>query len=366
MRFRVIFKTILFLLVYAIISVTSATSQVIFQDNFNSSSDWQSQQTIHKSAGGTDISFSHTFRDRCTKFCPPDGWTSYRAPSSQWTDNRGQDTFLLDATGARGGKGKGITYNVESTDDYGLWAGGSLDIWLGETGYRELFVRMWLKFSNEWLYSTPERNEHGLQKLVRISVFNENIATTSYNPQAYGSVSVNWPVWYPDWYYNAAYGYGCFSSSVRKAPDYDASGDDTTHTDVRFSSASQNAAQGDNQWHCYEFRVKMNSAPGVADGEWELFLDGVSRKSRNTILWKKSGSNDRGWNWLMVLDNVSASPYSKAEHREMALYMDDLVVSTTYVGQDYIIPEATTEPPMNKTPSPPSGLQIQPYPVSKN
>lgn len=332
-QFRTATLMVLLISIIALTGISAARAEILFQDNFDNSPDWQSNQTVNKSAGGKDISWPTTNYKRCSPgYCPPPGWTSYRCASSTWTDDRGRDTYVISTAGARGGSGKGLTYNVESTGSYGAWAGGSLDLWLGTQGYQELYIRMYLKYSSEWAWS--DTTQHGQEKLIRISTFNADIFNTNYNPQTFGSSSVNWPVWYPDWYYNAAYKYAYFMSSVRKSPDYDSTGDDNTYTDSRFHSDSLNLAIGDNQWHCYEFHVKMNSSPGIPDGVWEFFLDGNLKKSRNNIVWKKAGSNSIGWNWLMFLDNVTVAPYPSSSHKEMSIYMDDVVVSTTYVGPD--------------------------------
>jgi hypothetical protein len=351
-----IMKNNILLVLKALISIvflfslfTTAYCGVIFEDNFDDQPDWQSQQTVHKSVGGSDIAFAATYFETCSTYCPPGGWTSYRAPSSQWTDDRRRDTFIIDSTAARGGSGKGVTYNIESTNDYGEWSGGSLDLWLGADGYDELYIGMWIKFTDEWLYSTTERGEHGLEKLMRISTFNDDIATTTENPQAFGGSYINYPVWYPDWYYNVSYDKAYFTSATRSAPNYGNA--DQAYSSVLFPSNSSNAAQGDDQWHHYEFRVKMNSANGVADGEYQFWLDGVSQLSESDIMWKESGSNTTGWNWLMFMDNVSVSPYAEDEYKEMSIYMDDVVVSTDYIGTAYVISESDSavsiQPPPN-------------------
>ena len=296
-----------------------ATAKIIFQDNFDNSPDWQSQQTISKSQpGGRDINWGMTRSDKCTTHCPPKGWTSYRAASSIWTDDRRKDTYILSAEGARGGSGKGITYNVEVAQN---WAGGALDLWLGEAGYEELYVRFYLKHDTNWKWTDPENTRNCFQKLIRISTFNDNIWTTSYSPQRYYG-GINFPVFIPDWYHGGT-GSTYFTASVRKAPDYNAYMDNYAHThppDV-------------GEWHCYEFHVKMNSANGVADGVYQFFLDGELKVESTTVEWKQVGSDTtHNWNWLMFIDNVLNSSAAPEDHVEMSLYMDDVVVSTEYIG----------------------------------
>ena len=149
----------------------TACAGVIFSDNFDLSPDWQSQQTVSKAAGGEDRGWPATFIKTCSKSCPPKGWTAYRASASHFSDTPGADTYLLSSQGARGGRGKGITLNVESTTGYGDWSGGSLDLYLGGGEHRELYVRFWLKYDREWLWTDAKRSQHGQPKLIRISRF---------------------------------------------------------------------------------------------------------------------------------------------------------------------------------------------------
>ena len=320
-------KSTAFIAILGVFVVTgNVKAEIIFEDNFDNSPDWQSQQTVNKSQpGGYDISWGMTRADICTTHCPPQGWTSYRTASSLWTDNRGKDTFILSSEGARGASGKGITYNVEVSGDYGTWTGGSLDIWLGETGYKELYIRFYLKYGQNWKWTNEQNSEHCQQKLIRISTFNDNVWISSSSPQQYQSVGLNRPVFYPDWYYNKSFPPDAILTVLSmSAPDYSEESKDE-YPDVTWPT--------DGEWHCYEFHVKMNSVAGVADGIWEVYIDGILKKRRTNVMWKKVGSNtDHDWNWLMFLDNITNGSAPKDSHTEMQIYMDDVVVSTEYIG----------------------------------
>ena len=324
---KTLFYSLLFTAV-AVINFSPAFAKILFQDNFDNSPDWQSHQTVNKSVypDGYDISWGQSRADKCTTLCPPQGWTSYRAASSHWTDDRRKDTYILSTEGARGGSGKGITYNVEVSGYFGTWSGGSLDIWLGEAGYKELYVRYYIKFGSSWKWTNSTQTSHLMQKLIRISTFNDNIWETDVNPQQYGSQGLNWPVWLAEVYYNKSYPPAQLSSQVRQAPDYNIL--DTVND-------SNALIPTDGQWHSYEFHVKMNSAPDVADGIWGFYIDGVLKSEKNDIVWKKTGSDlTHDWNWLMLLDNVTTALAPLEDHVEMPLYMDDVVVSTSYIGPD--------------------------------
>lgn len=320
-----------------------ASAAILFEDNFDNSPDWQSQQTIAKSVGGTDRAWPATFTGVCTTTCPPQNWTAYRASASYFTDTPGNDTYVLNFTGARGGSGKGITLNVESSGSYGNWAGGSLDLFLGTLGYQELYVKYWLKYDANWLWTNPTNTEHGQQKLIRISRFSGNLNDyNNHNPQMFFTPTENGPSWMPDWYYNKSYPpTSFFSSEFFNTQANRSIGYGPTQT---FASLIWPSDSG---WHSYEFRVKMNSAPGVADGEWEIWIDGQNTPDKHqvktTVSWVDStGTVDQGWNYLMFLDNITVAPALLSEKKEMQIYMDDVIVSTTRVSNDIIAPAAPT------------------------
>ena len=308
---------------------SETSGAILFQDNFDESPDWQSQQTVAKSVGGQDRAWPATYRGNCTTTCPPQGWTAYRTSASHFTDTPGLDTYVLSSAGARGGSGKGVTLNVESTTGYGDWAGESLDLRLGATGYQELFVRFWLKYDPIWLWTDPGNTQHAQQKLIRISRFNADPTDyMNHNPQMFFTPTENGPSWMPDWYYNKSYSLtSFFSSEFFNTQPNGSIGYGPTQTFSSFVWPS------DGQWHLYEFRVKMNQAPADGKGEWEFWIDGSTASNKHAVKtnvnWvDSSGAVATGWNYLMFLDNITVAPAPVADKKEMPIFMDDAVVYT--------------------------------------
>ncbi|OFZ19583.1 MAG: hypothetical protein A2X94_14140 [Bdellovibrionales bacterium GWB1_55_8] len=317
-------------------------SAIIFSDNFESSPDWHSQQTVHKSVGGVDRAWPATYSRACTTTCPPEGWTAYRAAASYFTDTPGLETFTLGAQGHRssgpgstGATGKGITRNVESSGAYGSWEGGSLDVWLGPEGQEELLVRYWLKYAPDWTWTDAGNTQHAQQKLIRISRFAGDVTdTVNFNPQMFFNPTQNGPSWMPDWYYNHSYSSTSFFSSEFFNPQPSGSigyGPTQTFASLLWPS--------DGGWHLYEFRVKMNSAPGVSDGHWELWIDGLTTPEKHAaktdVLWVDStGSVSPGWNYLMFLDNITVAPAEVSAKKEMQIFLDDVVVYSPMSAAD--------------------------------
>lgn len=89
---------------------------------------------------------------------------------------------------------------------------------------------------------------------------------------------------------------------------------------------------GDGEWHCWEFRLKMNTADGVADGEQTVWMDGVKIRETTTIDWVTGEDPaDRGWNYVWLGGNVH-NDFSGDRADEQWYAIDDVVVSTEYIG----------------------------------
>ncbi|MFH0925314.1 MAG: Ig-like domain-containing protein [bacterium] len=374
-----------------------AFGEIIFQDNFDNSPDWQSQQTISKSeTGGYDINLNRTYEKVCsdTGLCPPQGWTAYRAASSHYSDDRGHDTFILDENGARGPGGKGISYWIEGAGGDGGWSGGSLNKFVGKEGegYKELYIRYYLKYPEEWQWKQPGISKPGLQKLMRIASVHH--VDPDKICQSFSSNTI-FPVFYPCLLYRPEpVDWTELYTAVLVGPTYDTDDEDK----IKFSPVYLPV---DHKWHCYEFYVKMNSTPGTADGMYAFYLDGISQVEMPEILWRRgwianhdynlcsvsrtngrtyptsfgqgyyyeviedngisgeaepawpdtpiigetvvedgnlkwrcAGQSAKGWNWLYFIDNLNLGSFRRDDRVEMPIYMDDVVVSNEYIGLD--------------------------------
>jgi len=252
--------------------------------------------------------------------------------------------------------GRGLLYNVEVSGIYDTagWTGGTpLGVWLGTAGQPDLYVRFYLRYAPGWKWNdtsvTP--NTGAIQKLARISVFNgipgNGKMGGPYAAPAYGGEI--FPVWIPTWfqYISVTPSYNIFNSQERYAPNYTSpSSTDFYTTSPQYyplappilASPAAHQARGvlwptDGGWHCYELHAKMNSAPGVADGVSEFWLDGVNVFSKTNIPWVKTGgSMARSWNVVEVLDNADLTSYKLADQVSLPLYLDDVVMSTSYSG----------------------------------
>jgi len=94
--------------------------------------------------------------------------------------------------------------------------------------------------------------------------------------------------------------------------------------------------QRDGQWHCYEYRLKLNSNTGVRDGIVQSWLDGVATGYTRTDLdynassstYFVGGENNR----MDVGFGNCAATLTTWQTGWRALEIDDYVVSTDYIG----------------------------------
>ena len=81
---------------------------------------------------------------------------------------------------------------------------------------------------------------------------------------------------------------------------------------------------GDGNWHKVAFRAKFNSAPGIADGEVDMWLDNILVHSLRDVPFIGTGSNAQGWNMFMVGGNMHNYPEDESQRFEQWWAIDDV------------------------------------------
>lgn len=304
----------------------------------------------------------------------------------------------------RGGAGKAfIMYNEANVGSSGDgWGADGILLKLLPIDQAELYVSFWLKTS-----ALQFQNDRSNLKLFRTSHFDKTNTTIfqafSGGPRApiyvydlqtsttYGVEQMHSYRCDPQ-----ASDYYCPNSPAKAA-------DSGTHFIIgdvlkRMPETPSDAgAWGDTNWHRHDFRIKMNTYAGSgtwnADGILEFWFDGVLQKSTKNIKWINSGTDTSiGWNtiefggnaynnfsdnWVtnknyVVGDKINYSGYMweciqnvtytnstrpsfstpiywkklgivSGQKIEQWYAIDDVVVSTTPIPQDYVI--GGTKPP---------------------
>lgn len=352
-----------------LLKVDVSKAEVIFQTDFEDAADWSA---VRPSPSGINFPNSWTLKSGGPSYLPPkknDG--SWLHPNS-WC--RVAPSILtanitpMATIGAGQGKdnSRGMIYNIEVSGVSGTWSGGSpLTMYLGESGYQELFVSMWVKYDSEftWLPASPASGSQ--QKLVYISRLNEALtSTTAADNHSNGPLH---PSWLPHWYnYISAQPFYTYymnrsQQSNGSLVSYDQTVDMWSNSPAYYpgggpfkwpeSSPHASGVQSDGAWHHYEYRVVMNSAPGVADGIQEVWLDGVKKFSKpNMAFVLNSGSTATGWNYVELFDNANILSHPASENVTYPINIDNVVISTSYMGMQQA---DTTDP------AAPNGLSVE-------
>jgi len=157
--------------------------------------------------------------------------------------------------------------------------------------------------------------------------------------------SASYPLWQVDRdYYKSNYycddGMGYITSSRFVT----SSGDEST---------SVTETLGDGNWHTFDFHLKMNSANGVADGVYQFLADGVLKVDKHDRVFLGDGATPGiGWNTISLGGNANnnykhiTSSYlaNYVADAEQSYSIDDVVVSTGPIPQEYVVGTSPADP----------------------
>ncbi len=327
---------------------------ILFEDNFDNHDDWG---PVQPSSG--------QMSEECGIGCTtaPDGYAGWRMQASAYNNSK-NSTMEIDSTNYRGASGKALTYWSELCDNCGWASDGLLNIELDSVGFPELYVRLFIKFQPGWQWAT---STSPIQKFLHISHFNGGNPFTFFQDGSHG------PLFIPDLakWGSGTYPIAYFSSyrfentyyPASATPSHSSSDNtyfkDTEGTSMDFWDAGM---IGDGQWHCLEFYLKLNTVVGVADGEHKFWFDGKLIANITGLAWGDEGaqvSPRKQWNYVQIGGNNN-NPYAlQSGEPEQWYAIDDIVISTTYIGPDYVIGGTDTVIETDKTaPAPPTGLTI--------
>ncbi|NLD38187.1 MAG: hypothetical protein GX654_15095 [Desulfatiglans sp.] len=378
-----------FLCAMIMLALSSAVQAgVLFSDNFDDHSDWSPQQPAY---GGAISSRDGNAIRACTG-CP-DGtakYAAYRVARTGFSDGRvGRNTLNITGENARGGSGKAFNFYVEPLDASLAedWTNDGLLVVALNGNYETIYMRYYIKFSDNWVW-----NDNGTST-IKMGHMQHTRPGGSY--WSYFKDGDNWPAVVPgfakeyasgtNFYWN---GQAVFRMHIRKqscyypSDGYNNMPDDVANDFFRYglSDSVTNCTLGSNcltwedilmdgEWHSIEYKLKGNSAKGVSDGEFLMYIDGHLAISKTNIPWADMGadasgtracsdcggrvvnppSDFLGWNTVIIGGNANIQRFSNTSNTnvEQRYTIDDLVIATSYIGPDYVI---------GAPPAPPKGV----------
>jgi hypothetical protein len=350
-------------------------AELIFEENFDNQPDFTS--TMYSTKAGQEVWYGYTL---------PDNWDvlfqgTARSPELGFPDNHASFEILatnMDKT--RSGTGKSMV-NWREAHAAGQWSSDSQLMTIFDQEHNEIYAEFWVRFSDNW-YS---RNNIGtiMSKMFRVGYY---IGPPG-NPVNGGAGSLG-PIYFWD-YRHSNFGLGN-QHTFRGGPageNYFGIGiaanglDDQTNfsndligkavgggnpqlfdlvnggllADVdRYDFLSHDRVFGPTgTWTKMAWYVKMNSAPGVADGALKMFINDERVTNFETIPWIMANTENKmvGWNYISIGGNDNFAVVPDGPFFEDWYAIDDLTVLTS-IPINLLVEKLSA-------PNPPVGIGIQ-------
>lgn len=330
-----------YLIIWLIAFPVLAHSEIIFEDNFNSQTDW----TVTQPSGSTEACYNFYGTD-CGLY--PSGWSGFYNGAclcgSEIADEPGNNLYYINASPgyptvttntSRGGSGKSMTFWQESCTSIYDNSDGQIGILFDEQP--ETYLRMFFRAQPGYEYITTTNMS---QKLGHMQHYVDGSPTQYFNVNP-----GNQPVSTFQLLISNEQQLVKIGAEARCRDSY------YCHSQILWpvssiTTAYQPGGLLDGDWHCIEWRFKINSAVGVADGIMECWLDGTKLayspdQRGDNIEWNDLDDGDlRGFRYATIGGNSNNqwdTSCSDMADCEQWYAIDDVVISTEYIGPDYVI-----------------------------
>tara|TARA_R110002096_G_scaffold299040_2_gene493498 strand:- start:17304 stop:18422 length:1119 start_codon:yes stop_codon:yes gene_type:complete len=354
----------------ASVSSSHALGSVVFEENFDDQPDWTSTMfstvNMQKKSGGDVL---------------PDGWdliyqgTTWSPETGDKENHASLELLDQNVDKARGQSGKSAVMWRESySRGWQNWASDS-QLWksLG-AGYEELYVEFYIRFSPNWWQRTAANKASWTSKILRIGSWDGvgdevngsagalgPIVFWDYKQDPYGMRNVlafRGGPWGENYRFSGQYTAGVSLNYTTDTAGQGKDGLNPTHTNILTGSP---LVSGPTAWHedvfgptdnwtKMAFYVKLNSAPGAADGIFRQWINGERIVNRENIPWVMANSENKmvKWNYFAIGGNDYFQAYPNEQQFEDWYAIDDLVVRSS-------IPDEQKVP----APNPPTDIGVQ-------
>lgn len=350
-------------------------SGVLWETNFDDLPNWSSAETA-------SITIASLSPESAAIYGITGGlFDGYRSARGQ-LDVNGRQTYQITSDHAYGGTGKALDCWYEAAQ---LQVGGGLGIHLGADGYDEVYLRWRMRFDDDYRHATVGGLGGTIDKLFRIM---SNVDSNQWAVKTDPMDMQRTPSTRPDWLDNCdpfnSYGecgkqgyvilrweqiggqmaadkiaynpegragslndiYYDFDNSIQiNFNDYHASYSNTNPLTTSSHYPDYDYV-GNGNWVTYEVHARHNTV-GQSDGLFELWLNGTKVAQVSGMLTR--ASENTKFNYIILPDNHANKIYGLAyypelvvealstPHAEQLFTIDEIVVSTTYVPDDYVI-----------------------------
>lgn len=332
-----------------------SSSEIIFQDNFDSQEDWSIAQGTAINNGvcpSGNLPSDKSCSESNSKY-----YAYFDTPT--YLANNQYDSLSISSFNARGGLGKAlINWNEVPVTSSGFEASdGSIYISLTDSpsdyGHSEIWVSFYRKFDPNFWDGEYQHKYFHVSHFKGGNIFNWH-GSDSHGPFAVGGMA--------NWGESDSYGYKrkIHYSLIIVEPESERASYRWEESDMDcgvfnhsqsnhniFSKAIMSNGSvdggwknpgnfGDGSYYLHEYQFKMNSLPGAEDGVIALYINGQCQYKFSNIPWVKAGGTMVGWNLVVLGGNNNYR--NPAGEFETFYATDDLTISTSRLDQGPPLP----------------------------
>ncbi len=345
-RISIIVAVFVVVMGWGVLQISNANAEIIFEDNLDGQDDW----TVSQPISGAIICDEYPCSEE-----PLNKWTGYLSGMSYCLGGPGYNSIYLNSApgfpkNTVNGVGKSLTFWDESCVNF--FEDSDAQLSKSFTDQEGVYLKFKIKFSPDYAWELTDINAH---KLLHIRYWDKiessfaNFGIPGNVPIAIPGIKVDHDLGYPRlWYYVA---FRCEESYYcQGTPKY--TFDVGTDQDA-VVIGNWNTTLGDGNWHTIEFYFKTNTNNGEifnADGEHRFWLDGNLIYETVNIPFSDNGSEvspRREWNWFSLGGNNNNRWITDCIGSECEQWyaIDDVIVSTTDIPDDYVIGGPDLTPP---------------------
>jgi len=339
-----------------------ATDAFIEATVFDPLGDTSTSDIIFETDFSADTGYRVTHAQGYGLRTPPTGWDSVIASTDSVVS-------VVSGAGENGSNAIRLAYGTQSQPTISLvkhLTGNE------RTGYDELYIRYNVRLPNNffagtdgsdmkhWKWGRLWQNTAPLGAQTETGAWTENRENSGFVVWALGT-GIPYTRWSSVWAENTGTElYKGSAGGPMQSVDWFVSGANQTTQDGYFESVGDGAwafdakrpgylADTQQKYHTIEFRFKLATSETAEDGIFEIWYDGVKQDQwtrirpgssggapqRNGIPTRNRGS---GFNFFAFFDNMARwNRHWADESIDGYIDISDVVVSTTYIGHDYVV-----------------------------
>lgn len=304
--------------------VSSGWAQIIFQDNFDNTPNF---------SVGENQRCASRLNQACVDNPAPVWWDFYYTSERFHPDNLWAGFYpslQINNEQPRWWTGKSMIIRDESYWSPSQWWSDAVLSKEFSQDYKDIYAEIWIKYDPNWEWASQQDFGQSIAKLMRLSkwTFEDGDGRFSFFGWSQRPLIImdmmDWKYRWSDW------SQARFTTAFRCAPEW-------TNRDCWWTTWYNQVpfpwvptfkdSAWDGNWHKYAFRIKMNSAPWVADGIYQQWYDDTIVMDKEGIMWVDENGDEDVWlNLFSIWWNMHNYPYPEEDQFEQWWAIDDVKV----------------------------------------